>query len=370
MHLTGLSFAYPGVSASDRAGILEPRTPADGIDVFVLATCLRVELAWSGGPDLAPTVLDQLYGSRALPSAKMRTDLDAFHHLARVAAGLESAQVGEAEVLSQFRRALEQLAGKTSTDSELVREIEAALGVARAARRSLSNPQRGSLAVAAAHFVDSLPDVLVLGGGAMGRAVVRVLDRSKVAVYARRSEPVAGIPSRPWEGLPTALASCQAVVSTIPGPVPVLQELQRPEGNPLLLIDLGMPPAVEEPDPSALMYRGVDDVASSLPLASEPEADETVAIEAEKTWGRLSVPQEASSIISWMVELVEQAVDDEVGRFAGRFSAAEEPEQVLRQLAHTVGRRIIHPAVSLLGSTPLTAGELDVLAKAFGVERD
>jgi glutamyl-tRNA reductase len=152
--------------------------------------------------------------------------------------------------------------------------------------------------------------------------------------------------------------------------VPVLQELQRPEGNPLLLIDLGMPPAVEEPDPSALMYRGVDDVASSLPLASEPEADETVAIEAEKTWGRLSVPQEASSIISWMVELVEQAVDDEVGRFAGRFSAAEEPEQVLRQLAHTVGRRIIHPAVSLLGSTPLTAGELDVLAKAFGVERD
>jgi glutamyl-tRNA reductase len=370
MHLTALSFAYPGVSASDRAGILEPRLPADEIDVFVLATCLRVELAWAGGPDLAPTVLDQLYGSRALPSAKLRTDLDAFHHLARVAAGLESAQVGEAEVLSQFRQALEQLAGQTSADSELVREMEAALGVARTARRSLSDSHGRSLAVAAAHLVDSLPDVLVLGAGAMGRAVVRELDRSKVAVYARRSEPVAGIPSRPWEGLPAVLASCRAVVSTIPGPVPVLQELQRPEGNPLLLIDLGMPPAVEEPDPSALTYRGIDDVAFSMSLASEPEAEATVAIESEKTWGRLTVSREAGSIISSVVALAEQTVDDEVRRFAGAFSASEEPEQVLRQLAHTVGRRIIHPAVSLLGSTPLSPGELDVLAKAFGVERD
>jgi glutamyl-tRNA reductase len=152
--------------------------------------------------------------------------------------------------------------------------------------------------------------------------------------------------------------------------VPVLQELQRPEGNPLLLIDLGMPPAVEEPDPSALTYRGIDDVAFSMSLASEPEAEATVAIESEKTWGRLTVSREAGSIISSVVALAEQTVDDEVRRFAGAFSASEEPEQVLRQLAHTVGRRIIHPAVSLLGSTPLSPGELDVLAKAFGVERD
>jgi len=196
------------------------------------------------------------------------------------------------------------------------------------------------------------------------------LDRSKVAVYARRSEPVAGIPSRPWEALPAALASCRAVVSTIPGPVPVLQELQRPEENPLLLIDLGMPPAVEEPDPSTLTYRGIDDVASSIPLGSEPEAEETVAIESEKTWRRLTVSREAGSIISSVIALAEHTVDDEVQRFAGGFSASQVPEQVLRQLAHKVARRIIHPSVSLLGSTPLTPEELDVLARAFGVERD
>lgn len=371
MPLTGLSFAYPGVSASDRAGILEPRTPADGIEVFVLATCLRVELAWSGGPDMAPAVLEQLYGSRDLPAAKVRTDLDAFHHLARVAAGLESAQVGEIEVLSQFRQALEQLARRASAESDLVPVVESALGVARAARRSLSDPQRGSLAVAAARMVDSHAEVVVLGVGAMGRAVVRELDRSNVAVYARRSKPETGVPSRPWEELARTLTSCHAVVSTIPGPVPLLEELERPEGDPLLLVDLGMPPALAEFDPAGgVVYRGVDDVASSMPSTPEPEADEAVAIESEKTWGRLSVPDEASSIICSMVALVEQAVDDEVSRFAGRFSGADEPEQVLRQLARTVGRRIIHPAVSLLGSTPMTPGELDAVARAFGVDRD
>jgi glutamyl-tRNA reductase len=225
------------------------------------------------------------------------------------------------------------------------------------------------LAVAAAGLIGDL-DVVVIGGGAMGRAVVRQLDPSRVAVYSRRSQPVADIPSRPWEELPEALASCRAVVSTIPGPVPVLQGVQRLDGDPVILVDLGMPPAVEKPDPSALIYHGVDDVASSVPLATEPEAEQIVASEAEDAWRRLSVSEDARSIISSVVDLVDRTVDDEVRRFAHRLSAADEPESVLRQLAHNVARRIIHPSVSLLGSTPLTPADLDVMAKAFGVDRE
>lgn len=371
MHLTGLSFAYPAVSASDRAEILEPRITPEGIEVFVLSTCLRVELAWSGGPELAPTVLEQLYGSRPLPAAKMRTDLDSFHHLARVAGGLESPRIGEAEVLSQFRQALEHMASRATANSTLVSAVKTALGVARAGRRTLSDPHDGSLAAAAARMVASAGQVVVLGGGAMGRAMVMNLGPSKVAVYARHATPVAGVPSRPWEDLPGALASCQAAVSTVPGPLPFLGKLERSEEDPLLLVDLGMPPAVAKPeDTERVIYLGVDDVASSMPPTSEPEAEETVAIESEKAWGRLTVSQEACSIISSVVDIVDKAVDDEVRRFAGRFSAAQEPEQVLRQLAHTVARRIIHPSVSLLGSTPLTPGELDVLARAFGIDRE
>jgi glutamyl-tRNA reductase len=369
VRLTSLSFACPDVTARDRAGVLETRTA--GHRVFVLATCLRVELAWTGGPDLAPAMLEQLYGQQALPAAKMRTDFDAFQHLARVAAGLESAQVGEAEVLAQFRQAMEKLTGREARSRQLTSVMESALGVARTARRVLSDNPSGSLAMAAARMVRDYGRVVVVGGGAMARAVAAELTRSgEVTVYARRSDPVSGFSPRPWAALSSELTTCPAVVSTIPGPIPELELLQRTAGSRLLLIDLGMPPAIEIPNPSILEYRGVDDVASSLALTPEPDAEEVLMREAEKAWGRLTVSRDASSIIMSVVDLAERTVDEEVSRFAGRFSASDDPEQVLRQLAHTVARRIIHPSISFLGSTPLTSRDLGVLARALGVDRE
>lgn len=320
---------------------------------------------------MAIPVLEQVYGQRALPAAKMRTDFDAFQHLARVAAGLESAQVGEAEVFTQFRQALVELAGRKDRSSHLTSAMESALSAARTARRVLSDRRSGSLAEAAVRMVSGYNRVSILGGGAMARAVAAELTRTTdVTVYTRRHEPVAGVPPRPWAAIAWELASCPAVVSTIPGPIPELVRLQRTAENPLLIIDLGMPPAMEVPDTSMFDYRGVDDVASSVPWANEPEVDQVLSFEAEKAWGRLTVSQDASSIITSVVDLAERTVDDEVSRFAARFSATDDPERVLRQLAHTVARRIIHPSVSLLGSTPLTSRDLDVLARALGVERE
>lgn len=370
MQLTGLSFAYPDVPAHERAGMMEPRLSGEFGEVFVLSTCLRIEVAWSGGPDLAPSVLEMLYGSRRLPMAKMRTDLDAFHHLSRVAAGLESAQIGEAEVLSQFRQALESLFAIASGDSTLAHLIEAALGVGRSARRSLTGVQTGSLARAAAHIAGDLPGVVVLGGGAMARAVLSELDPSNVTIYGRRAAPVAGHPIRAWRELPAALTSCRAVVSTVPGPVPVIGETDRPDSR-LLVVDLGMPPAITGSEPGdQLNYHGVDDIATSIEPISEPDAEENVALESEKTWGRFSVSDQAGSIIRSVVDRADQTVDEEVRRFTDRLSSADDADQILRQLAHRVARRMLHPSVSWLGSTPLSPQELDIVAKAFGVDRE
>lgn len=369
MNLTSLSFAYPDVPAKERAEILEPRAMAavGGTDVFFLATCLRVEIAWTGVPDLAPTVLADLYGSAPLPAAKMRTGLDAFHHLSRISAGLESAQIGEEEVLTQFRQASEKLI-EASADTALVRILETATGVGRSGRKLLNGGVTGSLAGAAARMVADLPEVVVLGDGAMARAVVAQLDPAKTAVYSRRPKPVAGIDSRPWHEVEAVLGSCRAVVSTIPGPVPLLEQIERPD-DPILIVDLGMPPALRDPGPSHdVVYRGVDDAASTVVSDPEPAAEEAVAVESEKAWQRLTVTHEAGSIITSVFDRVDMTVDEEVSRFKSRLASAADPEQVLRQLAHTVARRIIHPSVSFLGSTPLEPDELDVLAKAFGVD--
>lgn len=367
MHLTSLSFAYPDVPAGERAQMLEPLC-LSGVDAtFFLATCLRVEIAWTGAPDLAPAVLSSLYGSRHLPAAKMRTDLDALHHLSRIAAGLESAPIGEEEVLAQFRQATERLV-ESSPDTDLVRLLEMATGVGRTVRRHLKGRANGSLGAAAARMVASLPEVVVLGDGAMARAVVAELDPAKTAVYSRNPKPVAGITSRPWDEVRDVLGVCRAVVSTIPGPVPLLAELERPD-DPLLIVDLGMPPALTKAGPSLhVIYRGVDDAASTVRSDPEPFAEEAVAVESEKAWRRLTVTHEAGSMITSLFDRVEQTVDEEVRRFGNRLGTASDSEQILRQLAHTVARRIIHPSVSLLGSTPLEPEELEVLARALGVE--
>lgn len=370
MQLTGLSFAYPEVRAEERAGIFA-QSNANSLEVFYLATCLRVEIAWSGGPNLASRVLEDLYGTDELPEPRVRTDFDAFHHFARVAAGLESAQIGETEVLSQFRQSLGQLLARSGGESSLVRALKAALGVARCSRRSLTMDKAGSLGSAAARMVDSHSQVVIIGGGAMARVVVGELEGSEPVIFSRRAKPVAGVTPRPWPELRAALQSCQAVVSTIPGPIDLFHNLERLSQQPLLVVDLGMPPALaDSKSVGNVDYRGVDDVASSVIASPEPSAEEEAALQAKKAWGRLSVSDEASSLINSVVDLVENAVEEEVRRFSSRLSSENEPDVILRQLAERIARRIIHPTVSLLGSTPLAPEELSLVAKALGLHRD
>lgn len=370
--LTGLCFAYPDVAACDRAPLVDAAhtQPVAGHHIFVLSTCLRVELVWPGPPETASLILEELYGPKQFPAYTTRTGEEAFHHLARIAAGLDSVPVGETEVLAQFRQALKRFEEDTREAKELGTVLKTAIGVGRAARRALDAEPEGSLATAAAKIAGSAPKVAVLGSGAMARAVIAELDDPDVAVYARKPGRIAGIPTRPWSEAVEGLATVPAVISTVPGPAfdrHILAE--RPE--PLLFVDLGMPPAFESSQlGDSLDYRGVDDVAALVQPRPATEAERVASREAAAAWQRLTVSERAGSIINSVVDRADQTVDEEVQRFASRLTTATDPETVLRQLARTVARRILHPSVAFVGSTPLEEGELDVVARAFGVDND
>jgi glutamyl-tRNA reductase len=92
--------------------------------------------------------------------------------------------------------------------------------------------------------------------------------------------------------------------------------------------------------------------------------------ESETAWRRLTVTRQAASIISSVLDRAEDTVDEEVRRFSHRLASSADPETGLRQVAHTVARRIVHPSVSYIGSTPLEPGELEVVARVFGVRDD
>lgn len=343
---------------------------AAGYETFFLSTCLRIELAWLGDRGAIHEVFGLLYGGDVTHErGVVRGDADAFHHLCRVAAGLDSPLVGEPEVLAQFRRAV---AGLNRGPGSLVRTLEAAVGVARSSRRLLHEVPRGSLAAVAAQMARPLGRVAVLGGGAMARAALGHLEGADVTLLARKPTPVSGHAPRSWDGVADTLATFPAVISTVPGKTPVLSDVEfaaalaRRHG-PLVLVDLGMPPGFTRPDADrGVRYLGVDDLAATVANPSAVAAEESLAEAAASMWRRMTGDDRAGSVIAAVIEQAEAAVAEEVTRFASRLAGVDDPEQVLRQVAHTVARRVLHPAISYLATTDETS--VEVVAEAFGVE--
>jgi glutamyl-tRNA reductase len=132
-------------------------------DWVLLETCHRVEL----------------YGFGAVPEleASMRvvTGDDAARHLMRVAAGLDSAIVGEDEVLHQVRDALAGALASRRLDGRLQRLFETAIAAGRRARagRTASSGNLAQKAVAWLQERSSLAGrtILVAGAGRMGASL-------------------------------------------------------------------------------------------------------------------------------------------------------------------------------------------------------
>jgi glutamyl-tRNA reductase len=307
---------------------------------------------------------------------ELRTGEDAFLHLSRVGAGLDSSQVGEAEVFAQFRQAVRRFREVAEHDSSLAPILAASVGVSRAARRSLREIPIGSLASAAAEAVRSADRVAILGAGAMARSVSQLLNGNDVSVFARRPDPVAGLSTRPWSDLVNVIREFPAVISTVPGapgiaPFDYLFASSAGSAWFPLIVDMGMPPAFSQGHQSqGGRYLGIDELAAAIEDRLEPEAEAVAEEEARATWSRLSSPRQAGDIIQAIVEEAERAVDEEVLRFASRLGAASEPETLLRQAAHNVARRVLHPVISYVGGSQLGQAELNLVTEAFGLDRE
>jgi glutamyl-tRNA reductase len=380
--LTSLSFDYPAVAAERRAALSFPvvedahaRLMTAGHRAFLLSTCLRIEIVWDGDAENISEILASLYEDESLSRlGEIRSNEAAFLHLCRVAAGLDSPLIGEPEVLGQFRRAV--AACHPLPTERLGRVLEAAIGIGRSARRLLCETPRGSLAALAAKEARPAGQVAVLGGGAMARAAVEQLEGTDVTVFTRRPGKVAGREPVPWERMIDAFSSYPAVISTVPGITPLLGEgdfarVTARRTEPLLLIDLGMPPGFPRPQAAApVNYLGVDEIAATANGGLSKEAEDFVAQSSNASWHRLTAPDRVGAVIAAMVQKAETVVSEEVERFAARLSAADHPEQVLRQTAHTVARRIMHSPISFVGSAERGSEVVDLVAEAFGIDDD
>ena len=223
-----------------RRGILE--------EAVVVSTCNRSELYGVPAPAAsAVTEAMEEFPHLVPPHFSRRFDgrtyrwvgPDAVRHLFRVAAGLDSMLLGEAEILGQLRTAYGQALEHGSTGPVLNRAFQGALEVGKRIRSETEVGARPmSVALAGVKLAERIfgslkgHSALIVGAGAVAEQVVEHLrnrDIGSLRVVNRSHERAAELAFRmggeavAWESLEAVLGSPDIIVTSIASVGPVIR---------------------------------------------------------------------------------------------------------------------------------------------------
>ena len=225
-------------------------------EVVVLSTCNRTELYLaSDHPSTkaaAEALLARLADSRARADATQavvaRRGFDVPRHLFRVAAGLESVVPGEPEILGQVRSAWLEAQEAGAAGPLLNSLFQRALETGRRVRAETPLARRpASVASAAVELADRAASgvadkrVLVLGAGAMARAVCSSLLRRRpaaVTIVVRNAQRAAEVSARfdarvaQFGELEDLLADADVVVAATSAPHTLIEAACTTAGTP------------------------------------------------------------------------------------------------------------------------------------------
>jgi glutamyl-tRNA reductase len=237
-------------------------------EALVLSTCNRVEVyaavsGFHGGLSDIGAVLADKAGcplSELAPHLYVHYDAEAVRHAFRVACGLDSMVVGEAQILGQLRDAYTVAAERGSVGRLLHELMQQALRVGKRAHTETGIDRAGQSIVSAALQLGAelmggtFPTrALVVGAGAMGALSLATLRRdgaTELYVTNRTPERAArlaatyGATAVPYAELASTLPAVDAVVCATASPDFVLTAgmlAGRPGGKPLLILDLAVP---------------------------------------------------------------------------------------------------------------------------------
>jgi glutamyl-tRNA reductase len=272
----GTDFRASSLEVLARARLADEAVPAllqrlsqRGVpEVVLVSTCNRVELyAATDTPDVTAAALEDellsLVDGNGHVETVRRHDEDAVAHLIAVSAGLESALLGEHEVLGQVRRAHGR-AVEAGTSGEALaelfghalrhgRRIRRALGLSRL-RRSLTDLAAAWVAQQVGNLEQHSAVVVGAGETASQMAVrLRTLGIGRITIVNRsfeRSRQLAAAVDADtdrFERLPTLLAHTDLLVLATSAPEPLVTEVDvRGRAKRLYVVDLGLSPNAGE----------------------------------------------------------------------------------------------------------------------------
>ena len=386
-------------------------------EAMVLSTCNRVEVyavveAFHGGLSVIGQVLAEYSGlpmGDLTKHAYVRYSEAAVEHLFAVASGLDSAVVGEQQVLGQVRRAYASAEANSAVGRVLHELAQRALSVGKRVHSETAIDAAGASVVSVAldiadRKLGSLEGktAAVVGAGSMGALAaahltragigrVHVLNRSlgRAARLADRIK-ASGIPAEALtlDRLADALADADVVVSCTGAVSPVISladvhhalvNARRDEAaKPLIICDLGMPRDV---DPAVAGLPGVlvvdVDRVQHEPSAHAAAADVDAArhivaaeVAAYLTGQRMA---EVTPTVTALRQRAADVVEAELLRLDNRLPGLDsaEREEVARTVRRVVDKLLHAPTVRIkqLASAPGGDSYAEALRELFELEQ-
>jgi glutamyl-tRNA reductase len=381
--------------------------PALG-EAVVLSTCNRTELYLVvHSPVEAESAALSLLARRAgirptelLGGIYSLRNCDAARHLYRVAGGLESMIVGEAEVQGQVKRAYEAALAARTTGPMTNKLFRAALATGKRVRTetaiSAGRASVASVAVDAAR--DALGDlterhVLIIGAGETAELTAQALHDQGVTtmfIANRRRERATVLAEKfggdvgSFDALPAELARADIVISSTSSPHTLLEAedlalvVRERHGRPLLLVDLAVPrdiehdcgdlPGVTVIDIDGLQAQVKRHISVRKAEARRAEGIIEEEIQAFAGWlGSLEMLPTLTALRTLGNDVVAATLAENEGRWE---ALTERDRQRVEALARAIAKRLLHmPTAHVKGlDTAHRHARLQLLRELFGLE--
>lgn len=390
--------ALGGVVSHGDAARVHASLTAANVESIVLSTCNRFEVYWRattlGDDQIVAAMLDAslplakelLHGG----SVRVQGD-DAARHLFRVCSGLESMVLGEAEILGQVRAAMEQSSG---AGSFLRGVFTAAIRTGRGARAA-TGIGTGAMSVASAaieQLEHCLPlgdrRVLLIGAGETAAKVARQLASIGVGklVIANRTIDRAQALGTTTGGVAVGLdaiadeiALADVVICAAHSSSWIVTRAHvatRTVENPLVLVDVSMPPAIEPFVINGVARIDLSEIERATATHRErregeiPRVDALIAREMEwlRAWARQELLR---PFVSTLRQKADAIRTEELARAREELKSGD-PNRVLERLSRRLFDRLLAVPLDQLksGDLPFDGPSADYLRRLFALDRD
>lgn len=363
-------------------------------EVAVVATCARTEVyavaerfhgAYGDICDLLNT-LGGFADGELDPYLLVQHDDGAAQHLLEVASGLDSAVIGESEILGQVRSAADVARRRGTLGTSLDRLFAHALRAGKRVRtdtaigRGTASISHAAVEMATDHLGSLVGRrVLVVGAGTMGTGVAMALRDSgaaDISVANRTIERGAELATRVGgrtiavTDLDDQLTRCDVVVTCASGEslltVDQIAGAVTQRSAPLLIVDIAVPRNV---DPAAASLTGVtvfdlDDLRRWTErglAARDAERSAAAAIVASslEQFRVDSLARQAAPLVAQLRDRAEQIRNAELTRYANKLADLEgDQRDTVEALTRSIVAKLLHsPSVRLRDAAGTARGE-------------